>query len=1242
MCAASLKAARTAGLSRAARFRPALDPASAPVEERTLAQWLARAPAYAKLLNYFDASGTPVADWSSFWSSDAVYLLAQMALRTPSHRAGGDSAQVTALHATARRFNGWLHQIRLQLQYPTTDVNPILPVLVSLIVHRLAPAVAGLRGQSAWDAQWRALEAALPAPQEPWAPEWQPADLTAGNGPAAAIPLTLIGIAAQFDGACAKLSQQAELALAQSLQRSNHPAHSALFVSFVQLFVRMQDDVNCFTARHLDYYYNDVLRLKPSSGTPDAGTLVFALAANCPSYLLPEGSTVSAGQDSSGQAILYATQQAVSLNQAAIGALRTVLRQRGADGRVSAVYAAPVADSQDGLGAPLLAPEHGWPTFGAVPSGGPESALAATPGLLLASPALALRQGERQVVLHMQFGGDTAALQDAFAAAAPVPPPATSAPHRVALPADAFLLYVSGAAGWTRVPRFRLVRLAPGTDWLLRFVLPASFPAVAPNGKLEPGVTNGWPMLKLVLNPNAVHYAYSFVDQLRLSALQVRAKVWGLAPAQMNNSTGPIAVGKPFTPFTSAPLPGMSWSLSHPELTLPTLSWVRVDMEWLNLPLVSTAPPLPGAPNGFAQYYSGYKPFNFSNAMFGADLAFYRGGRWEQLAPASGATEFALFADQDGSVLAVSSWFFRGAAATSAGGPSSIAPADGTLRAGLLAPPYGFGQAQFPALFAAAAVQNVIAIEKAMRKDSLWKQFTDGLRKLFGKGASALKKAAGGIGDALRWVVDKIKSVFHKDAAAPDTTPASAAATTPAPAVAPIPGVIVLNPPFVPTLKTVQLSYKSVTAVPLDGDQFYHVHAFGLAPPAQPSLFPLEPGDGNLYVGLADAGAGQPVSLHVELRAQPASAVRLLDGQVVGAGPVSWRYLAGDRWQAFPPGTVASATSDLGVSGIVTLNLPADFGGPSTIMGPAGTKPLGWIAASVGTDPDGTPATIAILSQAATVRRLAPPSSRAGASLPAGSITTMMPHIAAIKQVIQPYATGGGEAAEDPRAFHVRVSERLRHKQRASQARDYEQLVLDRFPMVAQVKCVGPNNSRDYPFSAPLKGGQLVLVLAPAPGQDGQLGVPFPRPLLLGAAQAVSALASGAVADVTVRNVLYETLQVDAAVSFQPGMDVNQCSTKLNQLLRGYLSPAGDQLELGSGAIAVGLVAALIRQQPYVARLESLCVWQRAQDGSRPPLQLGIADTAAPGTPWSALVSAPRHAIAALPAPQAAPAEEAA
>ncbi len=74
--------------------------------------------------------------------------------------------------------------------------------------------------------------------------------------------------------------------------------------------------------------------------------------------------------------------------------------------------------------------------------------------------------------------------------------------------------------------------------------------------------------------------------------------------------------------------------------------------------------------------------------------------------------------------------------------------------------------------------------------------------------------------------------------------------------------------------------------------------------------------------------------------------------------------------------------------------------------------------------------------------------------LPSGTISKLDQPDAAVKKITQPFATFGGRGQEASTAFYTRVSERLRHKDRAIALWDYERLVLEAFPQIYQVKCL--------------------------------------------------------------------------------------------------------------------------------------------------------------------------------------------
>lgn len=75
-------------------------------------------------------------------------------------------------------------------------------------------------------------------------------------------------------------------------------------------------------------------------------------------------------------------------------------------------------------------------------------------------------------------------------------------------------------------------------------------------------------------------------------------------------------------------------------------------------------------------------------------------------------------------------------------------------------------------------------------------------------------------------------------------------------------------------------------------------------------------------------------------------------------------------------------------------------------------------------------------------------------ALVANSIGKLLESMAKVKAVTQPFASFGGRPKEKDKTYFVRVSERLRHKDRAVTLWDYEHLVLESFTQIHKVKCL--------------------------------------------------------------------------------------------------------------------------------------------------------------------------------------------
>lgn len=187
--------------------------------------------------------------------------------------------------------------------------------------------------------------------------------------------------------------------------------HYALFLAFTWLFRVLQQDINTLTERHLDHYYKEILKLNTKPAKEDTVHLLFELAKNVDQHLLEEGTLLKAGKDDTGKELFYALDQDLVLNKAKVAELKTVFREPrfDEDGNVNRVeaygiYASPVADSSDGLGADQGTEGFQWKLFGESQNELEEGSMPkAALGFMVASPILYLQEGIRGITLDIIF-----------------------------------------------------------------------------------------------------------------------------------------------------------------------------------------------------------------------------------------------------------------------------------------------------------------------------------------------------------------------------------------------------------------------------------------------------------------------------------------------------------------------------------------------------------------------------------------------------------------------------------------------------------------------------------------------------------------------------------------------------------------------------------------------------------------------------------------------------------------------
>lgn len=147
---------------------------------------------------------------------------------------------------------------------------------------------------------------------------------------------------------------------------------------------------------------------------------------------------------------------------------------------------------------------------------------------------------------------------------------------------------------------------------------------------------------------------------------------------------------------------------------------------------------------------------------------------------------------------------------------------------------------------------------------------------------------------------------------------------------------------------------------------------------------------------------------------------------------------------------------------------------------------------------------------------------------------------------------------ESETAFYTRVSERLRHKQRAVTIWDYEHLILQEFPSIYKVKCIShATTSKANSCCENNLPGKVSLVLIPDLRNQNAINPLEPKVSLntiTNVQNYINGLNSFFI-NAEARNPEYEQIELTFSVSFKFKDDFNLYKTRLNEDIRKFLSP---------------------------------------------------------------------------------------
>lgn len=968
----------------------------------------------------------------------------------------------------------------------------------------------------------------------------------------------------------------------------NNP-HFTLFLCFLKLFKFAQNQLNELTQAHLDFYYKKVLQLQIKPESPDRVHLIFELAKNAKEQMILKGTRFNAGKDESGIPMEYVAEEDTIINKATVELLRTVRREN------NFIHFASVTNSGDGMGEEPIENGNSWSAFGH--SDLPIS----TPGFALASPILDLKEGTRKVIINFNLSS----LEDLESISEDIK--------------NSFDIFASGEEDWLgafALDKESSIKKVKGTtnNFLLQliFIIPNEEDAVVPfeSETLTGDFNSTAPMLRILLNnPNV----YTLLENSTLTSIKIETEVTGVNTLWLENDFGKLDPAKPFKPFGAAPKKNANFYIGSPEAFTKKLLSFKLNMRWQNLP------------TNFAAHYNQYNhPLkNIENKDFKGKLQILSGNNWNKAYDFDWFNQsltnpeknvFIDFLENDEEKVEEKKRGFRLSKNSKKSNPRYQQSHLRSVKKREIVRFFEDGtERKKPTRKKkrrSTWIRNKKARRRRKRKFKLSTLQKDGfirlvLRQDFGHSQFTSLYAI-----AIAKKVEDDKIVLPKE-------------------------------PYTPTLESIFLDYHATTdEVKLNSSvanktnfedreiQFFHLHPFGHSEEhpylkqeipflnnQSITIFPKRTFQGEFYIGLKNIEPNQSLSLLFQM--DEGSANPELEKQ-----NIEWSILAHNHWKALDENhLLTDHTNQLLTSGIVKLILPKEATDDNTLL----DEDHYWLRLAIKENSTATAKFIGIHTQSLQIVFEDQDNNplHLETALPPKTITKMVNRLPSVKKVMQPYDSFGGNTEEDSSQFYTRISERLRHKNRAVSIWDYEHLVMEKFPEIYKVKCLN-HTSAAKEFSP----GNVYIIVIPNLKNRNTSNVLKPKVSsnqLLAIENYLNKKCS-MFTNVAVQNPDYEEVILEFEVAFHKTLEFGFYKKQLNEDIKKFLTPwafeEGRDIHFG-GQIHKSILIHFIDGLEYVDFVTNFNLYHKDKNGIKSH-KLEVIETS---TSKAILVSTDDHTI---------------
>lgn len=910
-----------------------------------------------------------------------------------------------------------------------------------------------------------------------------------------------------------------------------HP-HLALCITFLHLFEYLQDKLNSLTTSHLDFYYKEVLGLRPKNALPDSVHIVFD-TTSADRIDLKMGEELLAEVENN--TFSYAINEDLMVSRAKVTELKTVFLDEHTqvlspsledhDVNETELYKASHKNIQPGDFSRAQASLKSWPILGESQfelSDEDRTMEDTDIGILLASPVLYLTEGQRTISITLYFESVSFIhLLQYFKNFAKVTGKLLQTISYELL-SDAFVIHFTTSHSWEEVKRYTVKINMPDNSIEIKFDLSpvdTAFDIYLPEVHGE-NYDVEWPIVKILLNNYSTHNAFSFFRKLTLERVTIKADVNGSREIKLQNNIGNLSPDNPFHPFGPQPGIGSYLDIKNTNIFNRFTRDFCVKIEWIDLPKNA---------GGWTDYYKEYN-VNLTNDSFKIKLSALSQGKFKP--PFPKRQEFKLFEmtrEDFGAETLSDTTEINNIDIKKLELPNRpllnreelLADpnfTEGAIRLEFSSPAEAFGSRVYPQLLSETVMHNSGRFVK-------------------------------------KW---------------------------------PLPNV-----PNVPVVKSITIDYtlehSEILVKTFNNEdsalKIIHQYPFGydaVYPESDKQPYQFIPDfeyDNNLYIGIRDLQIQQDLNLLFQLKDQN------FTDTTKESAPVIWSYLYNNSWIDFPKAAILyDNTNNFINTGIVKIRMPEDVRTGNTRLSPE----LCWLRAATQGQNNTVSQMLGVFPHAVTASRLMSDHWDMNEfKLSPNSIQSLKNKIPGMGSVFQLFSSYGGRRAESNEEFYIRVSERLRHKSRLVTGRDIEQAILEEFPQILMAKCI---SSDTFMNSIYAPGNKTLRIIVVPKEQDDSLFNNAQPKVNLAVQYQIKTFIRNSISpflNVEIENPVYEKVKIVCQIKFtqHKSLDNGLYTRMLNEDIRRYLCPwlyeSSSSFKIGSN-IYVAEVLNYIKKRPYV------------------------------------------------------------